>query len=121
MSARRGIGIALLVILVVALLAVYGFSVYRFGYVRGAQAAGPTTMWEGPLPRMGRGVMTHVWMGDGALGFPWMQSLPGLFSGLGMLGIVGLAIVGLVHLLRPAVSSAQNPPASGAGEGQSPS
>jgi hypothetical protein len=122
MSVRRGIGIGLLVILVLALLAVYGFAVYRLGYERGARAAGPSMMWEGSIPRMERGMMPRVWSRDGGFGLLGLMSLPGLLSGLGFAALVVLAVVGLVRLIAPAATASHKPPpGSGAGEGTTPS
>ncbi len=119
MSVRKGIGVALLVILAIAVLAVFGFAAYRLGYENGVRAIGQTMMSEGRIPLMERGLMPRVWNRHADFGHLGLMSLPGLLSGLGLAGLVGLAVVGAIHLIAPrppAAPAQQNPPA-GSGRG----
>ncbi len=115
MAVRRGIGIGVLVVVVLAVLVVGGLAVYRLGYERGAQAAGEVELWGAGLPRMGHGMMPRLWLRDGRLGAPLIASVPGLLSGLGIIGLVALAVLGTVTLVRSLLRPPQ-PPTRGPGE-----
>jgi hypothetical protein len=100
MSSKRTVGYVLLFIIVVAVLVGGGYALYRLGYLQGLQASDQ-------IPFRGRfdqdfhhrfqpGFMT--WRGR--IGFSPLQFFPGLFSTLGFLALIALAIIGFVGLIQ---------------------
>ena len=100
MSTKRTVGYVLLFIIVAAVLVGGGYALFRLGYSQGLQASDqfPFTGRFDPDLRHRFHPGAMPWRGP--IGFSPFLTIPGLFSILGVLALIALAITGFVGLIQ---------------------
>jgi hypothetical protein len=100
MSTKRTVGYVLLFMIVAAVLVGAGYALYRLGYLQGLQASDQIRFGGRFDQDFHRGFRPGFMTWRGRIGFSPLQTIPGLFSILGFLALIALAITGFVGLIQ---------------------
>lgn len=100
MSTKRTVGYVLLFIIVATVLVGGGYALYRLGYIQGLQASDQFPFGGRFDQDFRHGFHPGFMTWRGRIGFSPLQTIPGLFSILGGLALIALAITGFVGLIQ---------------------